>query len=51
MFAGDQTQGFTRGEGLGGGDEVPIPFLHAFLFLSQIENDEQEARAERVGRQ
>ena len=50
MFPGDQTQGFAGGEGLGGVVEVPIPFLHA-LFLSQIENEEQEVRAKRVRRQ
>lgn len=51
MLPGDQTQGITGGEDLGDGIEVSISFLHAFLFLSQIENEEQEVRAERVGRQ
>lgn len=51
MFPGDPTQGFIGGEGLGGVVEVSISFLHAFLFTSQIKNEEQEVRAERVGRQ
>lgn len=46
MLFGDQAQGFTRGEGIEGGAEVPIPLLHVFLSLPQIENKKQEVRAE-----
>ena len=51
MLPGDKTQGFEGAEGLEGPAEVSHPLLHAFLSRPQIENEEQEARVARVGRQ
>lgn len=51
MLPRNKTQGFEGAEGLEGPAEVSCSLLHAFLSLLQIENEEQEARVARMGRQ